>query len=122
MYTILLIDDDSALREVLGMMLHQAGYAVIPAANGKEGVRLYRERRPDLIITDLIMPEKEGLETIFEVQTEFPKAKIIAMSGGGQLGSTTYLDIASQMGAQKILRKPFSIEELLTAIRDLLKP
>jgi DNA-binding response OmpR family regulator len=103
---------------VLGLAIETAGHEVVLAADGREGVKKYRAAPVDLIITDLFMPEREGLETIKELRKEFPEVKIIAMSGEHSAG--TMLKIASKLGAAKILQKPFGVEKLLKAIEEVL--
>jgi len=120
MALILIIDDDFRIREVLRQILERAGYEVMEASDGKEGISLYREKQADLIITDIIMPKKEGLETITDLRIEFPEVKIIAISGGGRIGPETYLELAEGFGANRLLTKPFGHEELLEAVQDLL--
>jgi PAS domain S-box-containing protein len=117
---ILLIDDDNQLRYLLRQLLEAAGYDVVEASDGSQGVQRYRDAPTDVIITDLIMPEQEGLETIIELRQDFPEAKIIAISGGGTVGPQDYLTIARQLGAQRVLRKPFERDDLLGAIREVL--
>ena len=102
-------------------MLERAGYKVMEASDGKEGVKLYRDKPCDLIITDIIMPEKEGIETIRELKRDFPDIKIIAMSGGGRIGAEDYLHMAKMLGVQRTFAKPIEREEFLGAIRELLK-
>mgnify|MGYP000499714444 CR=1 FL=1 len=115
MTKILLIDDDANLRTITTMALESAGHQIIEARDGKEGYRLFREHRPDLVITDLVMPEQEGIETIAQLRREQPSLPIIAISGG-LARSALYLTIAAQIGAQHTLAKPFAIAELLGAI------
>ncbi|MCK4728855.1 MAG: response regulator [Desulfobacterales bacterium] len=120
MARILVIDDDDQIRAMLQQVLQREGYEVIEAADGKPGMRLFRERGAELIITDIIMPEKEGLETIMELRRDFPSVKIIAMSGGGHVSPKEYLYLAKKLGAQHTLCKPFTRQEILRAIRDVL--
>ena len=120
MKRILVIDDDDQVRQMLKQMLEREGYEVIDAADGKEGIRLYRNEPTDLIITDIIMPEKEGLETIRELKQDFPDIKIIAISGGGRLDPGNYLEIARKWGVGRTFAKPFDRTELLEAIQQLL--
>jgi len=101
-------------------MLTKAGYDVLDAADGKEGIERFRENNVDLVITDLIMPEKEGLEMIMELKTDFPDIKIIAMSCGAQMGPEGYLQLADALGAQRTLKKPIAREDLLAAIEEIL--
>ena len=121
MIRVLIVDDDDDFRSMLCTMLERLGYDVATATNGKEAIARYRERAVDLVITDLVMPEREGIETIRELCRESPPAKIIAMSGGGR-SSPTYLRLASQLGAGRVLSKPFSHQELLDAIAAVLGP
>ena len=121
MARILIIDDDAQLLAMLRQVFEREGYEVVEAPDGKEGLRRYRENPTELIITDLIMPENEGIETIMELRRDFPDVKIIAMSGGGINNPGTYLDLAKKLGAQYTFAKPFEREELLYAVRELLK-
>jgi DNA-binding response OmpR family regulator len=113
---ILVIDDDEALRQVVSAILQSAGYAVATAANGQEGLDQLAAGRFEVVLTDLIMPEKEGLETIREVRRRDATIKIIAMSGGGFGDSRTYLGLAEKLGAHLTLPKPFSGTELLACV------
>lgn len=119
--TILVIDDEPQLRGMVKQMLAQEGYAVEEAHNGAEGLRAFRQAPADLVITDIVMPEKEGIETIRELRRDFPDVKIIAMSGGGRVDPGEYLHFALKLGAARILRKPFRFHELLEAVRDVLE-
>ena len=120
MARILLIDDDTRVLETYFLMLERAGYEVVKATSGKEGTRLFRNNPTDLVITDIIMPEKEGLETIMELRRDFPNVKIIAISGGAFLEPDDYLEMAKQFGAMRTLTKPIDQEELLEAVRECL--
>jgi CheY-like chemotaxis protein len=121
MKRILVIDDDEQLRPMLLRMLQYAGYHVVAAANGTEGIRLNRGEPADLVITDIFMPEKEGLETIRELHKEFPELKIIAISGGSnQTQDFSALPYARKLGATATLAKPFRRGELLKLVRDVL--
>lgn len=120
MTSILVVDDDQQIRNLLSSVLERSGYKTIIASNGKEAVTQYREIRPDMIITDIVMPEKDGIETIQEIRQINPKAKIIAMSGGGQIKADVYLSLAKNLGAGAILEKPFRMNELLLHIRAAL--
>jgi len=116
--TILIIEDDERIRELLRTFLEAAGYLVVDAENGAVGIKKYRENTIDLVITDLIMPEKEGIETIRELKALNPQVKIIAMSGGGVLNPEEYLSIAKRLGVLRTLAKPFSREEIVTAVNQ----
>lgn len=118
---ILIIDDDNHVRGMLRQTLERAGYDVLDAPNGKEGMNLYRQDPADLVITDLIMPEKEGIETIIELRREFPDVKIIAMSGGGIIEPETYLRMAKGLGAVRTLTKPIERKDLLEAVREFIE-
>jgi len=116
---ILLIDDEAPFRSVLKQVLLNAGYDVVEAANGAEGIKYFHERPADMIITDIIMPEKEGIETIIELKKAYPDVKLIAMSGGGWYGTDIDFDMAKKLGA-RALDKPFALQELLDAVNELL--
>lgn len=118
---ILIIDDDAQVLAMLRETLEREGYEVVTAPDGQKGLRLYRKNPTDLSIIDLIMPEKEGLETIIELRRDFPDARIIAISGGMQDVPGTSLSTAKILGAQYTFEKPVSQPELLNAIRELLK-
>jgi DNA-binding response OmpR family regulator len=117
---ILLIDDEPQIRAMLTQMLTRAGYEVTEAANGNDGVRRFREAPADLVITDLIMPGKDGIETILELRREFPDVKIIAVSGGGRIGAQEYLWMARSLGAAVTLDKPVERQKLLDEVRTLI--
>ena len=120
MAKILVIDDDEFIRVLFREILETAGHEVTDASNGQEGITLQRAHSFDLIITDIIMPEKEGIGTIIELLKEFPNLKIIAVSGGGKSGNINYLNQAKKLGAKKILLKPVDGMELLNTIHDCL--
>ena len=117
---ILVIDDDEQMRTLLRQVMEWAGHEVIEAGNGREGVQKYRKQPSDLVITDLIMPEKEGLETINLLKKEYPGLKIIAISGGGRIGPEVYLPAAQELGADKVFTKPFDVHELAETVKELL--
>jgi DNA-binding response OmpR family regulator len=117
---ILLIDDDEPVRQMLRATLTSAGYTVDEAADGKEGVARYRPQHTSLVITDLIMPEKDGLETIAELKWKYPAVKILAVSGGSRMSPSDHLNVAKKMGADYILAKPFSTAKLLAIINELI--
>jgi DNA-binding response OmpR family regulator len=120
MKRILVIDDEEQVLNALGSALAREGYGVVKAFNGIEGMKLHRENPVDLVITDLIMPEKEGIETIRELTAEFPSIKIIAISGGGRIGPEHYLPMAKMFGAQRTLTKPIGRDELVRTVKELL--
>lgn len=120
MAKILLIDDDNDVRTMLRLTLAHFGHTVIEASNGRAGVNLFRQEGGDLLITDIVMPEKDGLEVVMEIKRVRPSVKIIAISGGGRNSATEYLHIAKLMGASKVIAKPFSSETLMAAVDELL--
>ena len=120
MASILIIDDEKSVLELLREVLEDAKFNVIEASNGEEGLRLYREKAPDLVITDILMPDREGKETIRELKRDFPEVKIIAMSGGGVIEPDDYLLHAKEFGAAKTIKKPFELSELLKMVNELL--
>ncbi|MCX6581188.1 MAG: response regulator [Candidatus Aminicenantes bacterium] len=120
MKRILVIDDDWQMREMMHQALERAGYEVAEAANGKIGLNIQREDPVDLVITDLIMPEKEGIETIRELRRDFPDMKIIAISGGGRASAEGYLSVAKTIGAHRTLSKPFDLKKILDLVEELL--
>jgi DNA-binding response OmpR family regulator len=115
MARILVIDDEQPVCTLLRVALESAGYEVIDAQDGRTGLALYRQHPTDLIITDILMPELNGLDTILELIREFLNVKVIAMSGGTERGN--FLNTAKLLGARQILQKPFSMEKLLTVVR-----
>ncbi|HTH48226.1 MAG TPA: response regulator [Candidatus Limnocylindria bacterium] len=117
---LLLIDDDDSFRRMLRLTLEQAGHTVTEAKDGREGLMRYQPAIHDLVITDLIMPEKEGLETIAGLRRRHAAVRIIAMSGGGRYSPNTYLSTAKALGASLLFAKPFAAGELLVGITDLL--
>jgi DNA-binding response OmpR family regulator len=121
MARILVIDDEPQVRTVLLKSLERDGYQVMDAPNGEVGMKLFQEEPFDLVITDIVMPEKEGIETIGELRHYFPETKIIAISGGGQNLKANYvLHTAKILGANCTLFKPFEIEEFLNAVKYVL--
>jgi DNA-binding response OmpR family regulator len=122
---ILVIDDDGDLRVLMQEVLEAEGYTVSVAADGQQGIELQRKQPASLLITDIFMPEKEGIETIRDFREEFPNVPIIAMSGGGMLRRRSWLFTAKALGATVILQKPFRISDLLrsvTAVLNRLEP
>ena len=120
MARILIIDDESQIRSMLRLMLERVGHEIAEAPDGVEGIRKYRENPADLIITDLIMPNKDGIGMIIDLKKEFPKVKIIAMSGGGVNRPEGYLDGAKKLGATRTLTKPIDRDEMLKAVKETL--
>jgi len=121
MARILIIDDEPQIRSMLKLMLEREGYEVVEAPDGVEGIKVYRQNPADLIITDLIMPNKDGIGMIIDLKKEFPDVNIIAMSGGGLNKPDGYLKGAKKLGAACTLTKPIDREEMLRAVKDILK-
>lgn len=117
---ILVVDDDATVCDLLRVVLEREGYDVTAAADGKEAIRLFRQKPVDLIITDIIMPEQEGLKTISDIRRDYPNVRVIAISGGVQYGLGDYLEAATALGADRTFSKPFDRRELLSAVRELL--
>ena len=115
MATILIIDDEEIIRVLLRSALEAEGYEVTEAANGREGLELYRQTPTNLVITDIVMPELNGLDMLLELTREFLHAKVIAISGAGE--EKNVLDVAKLLGARQTFQKPFSIPHLLGAVR-----
>jgi CheY-like chemotaxis protein len=117
---ILVIDDEEQIRALTRRMLEAAGYDVQEAHSGKAALASVRQQRPDVIITDIAMPDMEGLELIGALRSADPDAKIIAMSGGGTQGPTDYLVLALKYGALRVLPKPFTKATLVAVVNDVL--
>jgi len=118
---VMLVEDDPGVSQSLSKTLLAAGYVVVPAANGAEAVRLWLEGRSDLVILDMFMPEKDGLETIVELQGLTPNVPIIAITGGGIHGRFDILKDAQRLGAVETFKKPFDTRELLAAVARILE-
>jgi YesN/AraC family two-component response regulator len=120
MTKLLIIDDEESIRKVFKRFLVAEGYEVRVAEDGVEGIEIFREMRPDVVITDIVMPNKEGLETIGEMKKINPDARILAISGGGYNPAEIYLRNAQLLGADAILMKPFRVQSLIGEIKKLL--
>jgi CheY-like chemotaxis protein len=112
----LVIDDDELVRATVTSMLEAAGYEVLQAEDGQQGLKLFHKHPVDLVITDILMPFKEGIETILELRQRNQEVRIIAMTGGGSIGAMPILDAARQLGANAVLSKPFTKADLLETI------
>ena len=122
MARILVMDDDAGIRELIRDVLEESGHEVTEAEDGNKGMELLQNVQFDLVITDIVMPEKEGLETIIELRTCRPDLKIIAISGGGSMDGRSYLELAERFGANRIFPKPIKVSELLVAVDEVLQP
>lgn len=120
MIKVLVIDDDDLVRGMISNTLRKASFDVYEADNGNDGLTQASHIKPGIIITDILMPDKEGIETIVELKQRDNNYKIIAMSGGGTSKNMAFLEIAKKAGADKALTKPFKSSELLQTIQDLL--
>ena len=120
MVRILLIDDDPQVLGMLAEMLRPTGYEIVTAMNGREGVQLYRQSPFDLVITDILMPEKDGLEVVLELRQDFPNVKLVTLSGGDSRGHYS-LESSRAFGAARSLRKPFTAAQLLETVREVLE-
>jgi DNA-binding NtrC family response regulator len=118
----MVVDDDASIRRTLHQLLSREGYEVIQAADGSEAVRLWREQGGDLVITDLHMPQKDGIQTIVELLSHSPGLRIIAMSGGGQTKRLDLLGNVALLGTILTIEKPFTIQEMLSAVGRALEP
>jgi len=116
---VLVVNDDPLVRRTVLRMPRFGGHQVLEADNGASGLRLFRDQEPDLVITDIIMPEQEGLGTIMIMRRERPEIKVITISGGGRVGSVDVLEAAKALGAACVIAKPFDFEELLERINSL---
>lgn len=117
---ILIVEDDKELREMLKTALLRRKFQVLEAENGLEAINHFKPALIDLIITDLIMPEEDGLKVIIKLREVKPAIKVIAISGGGKAGPGNYLSLAKALGADSVYSKPFSISELISKIEELL--
>ena len=119
-YTVLVLDDEVSMREYVRSVLEKNGHRVFEAKDGNEGMTIAKANPPDLVITDIVMPDKEGLETIRDIKTLYPACCVIAMSG--MVYAETYLSMAQSFGAQVVLHKPFTRSELEAAVQSVMEP
>ncbi len=121
-FDILVVDDEPMVREGLKIALELEGHRTMTASNGIEAIKAMRAQKPHLIITDIIMPDSDGIEVICNVKAKDPDIKIIAISGGGRISASDHLRVAQRLGANGILAKPFTIQELLSEINRVFNP
>lgn len=119
---IMIVEDENEVREMLKDALSRRKYTVIEASNGLEAMSRFKPSVVDLVITDILMPEEDGLKVIMQLKEKKPGIKIIAISGGGKIGPAIYLNIARTLGADEVISKPFSLQNLITKIEGLLGP
>jgi CheY-like chemotaxis protein len=120
MPVILLVDDHESVREMIKTSLLRYKYTVIEASNGKEAIARFKPSLVDMVITDILMPEEDGLKVIMKIREIKPEIKIIAISGGGKAGPNNYLSLAKALGADLTITKPFSINDLLSKIKEMI--
>ena len=120
MARILIADDEELLRQTLRYALESEGHEVFEAGNGVQCLDVLKSQPVDLVVTDIVMPEKEGIELIKEIRRDFPEMRILAISAGAWGGKFDYLDTAAKMGAHAVLAKPFSATQIREAVRDCL--
>ena len=120
MARILIIDDENLVRFALRQVLEDAGYGVEEAEDGEKGLERVAAKGVDLVITDIVMPNKEGIQTITEIKAVRPEIPILAISGGGRIGKVDYLGGSREAGADDTLRKPFTDDVLLEKVSNLL--
>lgn len=118
---ILIVEDEKEIREMLKISLKRHKYTVLEAVDGKDAILHFKPSMTDLVITDLIMPDEDGLKVIMKLRELKPSIKIIAISGGGKVGPGSYLNLAKALGADAVFSKPFSINELIAKIKLLLQ-
>ena len=119
MSRIMIVDDDKQIREMLRITLERQDYEVVEASNGVEALRTFRDEEIDVVITDIVMPEKEGIETIADLRRLEPDLPIVAMSGGGRIGAHDYLNWVKCCGVEHTFTKPIDREQLLQVVEDL---
>lgn len=119
MYHILVVDDDAIMRDMIRSYLEAAGHDVIEASNGRDALAKHRLKPADIAVVDIFMPTKDGIETILELRRTPPCPRILAISGGGEIGGLEYLSYAKVLGADGTLAKPFGREDLLRAIASV---
>jgi CheY-like chemotaxis protein len=118
---ILIVEDDEELREMLGVAFGKRKFTILEAANGKDAILHFKPAVTDLVVTDLIMPEEDGLKVIMKLRELKPSIKVIAISGGGKVGPGSYLNLAKLLGADAVYSKPFSLNVLIRKIEELLE-
>ena len=123
MKRILIAEDEKDIRTACRRILERAGYAVLEAGNGEEALQFLKNQPVDILITDIVMPEKDGIELIQEISDDYPHVRVIAVSGGGAhpAFADNYLKTTKALGAEITLKKPFTPEDLLTAVKSILK-
>jgi DNA-binding response OmpR family regulator len=121
MATVLIIDDDADVLTTLALLLEEVGYETHVARDGVNGMRIFDELRPDIVLTDIVMPDCDGIEIIRQIRALDVNARIIAMSGRSLIGNSYYLPAAKELGATAVLAKPFTIEVLVDTVKSCLR-
>jgi CheY-like chemotaxis protein len=116
---VLVVDDNPDMRAFIRIVLERAGFETEVAADGARALDLQREHPADVLITDIFMPEPDGLELIQQFRSKFPRTKVIAISGGGKFARADYLDVAREIGPEAVLHKPFTTETLVRTLQDV---
>ncbi len=120
MKSILVVEDDDAIRGSLEKILTKSGFTTVEASNGRDALAAFDPRTIDAVVLDLIMPDVEGIETLTKLRRSSPDVRVLAISGGGQIGAVEYLDLAKKLGARATLEKPFTPEAFLEALNQVL--
>jgi YesN/AraC family two-component response regulator len=120
MARILLVEDEFLVSETLSSVMANEGHTVVRAVNGNEGLKKYADGPFDLVITDIIMPEREGIGMILEIRRRTPNAKVVAISGGGRTGPTEFLRMAKELGAMAVMQKPIRLAEFSRVLKECL--
>ena len=116
----MIVDDDAGIRHSVGRLLEEDGHEVLREAHGKDALRHFAGEPVDLVISDIYMPEMDGIEFLMRIREAFPEVRIIMMSAGGRLSADAVLEASSALGANRVLKKPLSTEELRDAVREVL--
>ena len=119
---VLVIEDDADFRDVLRRSLEAEGFEVAAAPDGAQALQMQRERPASVVVSDIFMPEKEGVETILELRKHYPQTKIVAISGGGESVRGDYLPVVHELGVCRAFRKPFDLDDLIHTVRELTGP
>jgi CheY-like chemotaxis protein len=120
--SILVVEDDQTLGSLISRSLRKSGYHVGESTDGNKAITALEAARYDVVVTDIIMPDREGVETIIAIRARWPDIKIVAMSGGGRMDASMFLSLAENFGADALLKKPFKLQELLDVLARLAPP
>lgn len=120
MANLLIVDDEDMVRMTLRQILEKAGHSVVEAIDGQDALRVFGDNKIDLVITDIVMPNMDGIEAIMALRDEQPFLKIIAISGGGRTKNMDFLELAKEIGAKEILAKPFEKSQVIETVNKIL--